>query len=151
MKKLLLLDADVVIDLHSLGLFGKMSKSYNLLVTRKVFEEAKFYRKRNQKIPIKIKEKVVIIDDIQVESLKEVRKEAQEARLAIDAGESTAIAYILRSESDMALCLCDKAAIKLMAYMNLEQNGISVEKTLKMLVIIQNYTQDILNQPIKPV
>jgi hypothetical protein len=51
MKKLLLLDADVVIDLHSLGFFEKMSRSYNLLVTRKVFEEAKFYRKRNQKIP----------------------------------------------------------------------------------------------------
>jgi len=70
MKKLLLLDADVVIDIHSLGLFEKMSKPYDLFVTRKIFEEAKFYKKRNQKIPIKIKEKVVIIDDIQVEFLK---------------------------------------------------------------------------------
>jgi predicted nucleic acid-binding protein len=131
MKKLLLLDADVVIDLHSLGLFEKMSKSYDLFVTREVFEEAKYYKKRHQKIPINIKEKVVIIDDIQVEFLKEVRKEAREARLAIDTGESTAIAYILQSESDIALCLCDKAAIKLMAYMNLEQNGISMEKALK--------------------
>ena len=42
MKKLLLLDADVVIDLHSLGLFGKMIKSYDLFVTRQVFEEANF-------------------------------------------------------------------------------------------------------------
>ena len=56
MKKLLLLDADVVIDLHSLGLFGKMIKSYDLFVICQVFEEAKYYRKRNQKIPIKIKE-----------------------------------------------------------------------------------------------
>jgi predicted nucleic acid-binding protein len=131
MKKLLLLDADVVIDLHSLGLFEKMSKSYNLFVTREVLEEAKFYRKRNQKIPIKIREKVTLIDDIKVECLAEVRKEAREARLAIDSGESTSIAYILQSERDMNLCLCDKAAIKLMAYMNLEQNAISVEKILK--------------------
>jgi hypothetical protein len=29
MKKLLLLDSEVVIDLHSLGLFDKMSKSYS--------------------------------------------------------------------------------------------------------------------------
>ena len=50
MKKLLLLDADVVIDLHSLGLFEKMSKSYDMFVTRKVFEEAKYYKKRHQKI-----------------------------------------------------------------------------------------------------
>jgi hypothetical protein len=131
MKKLLLLDADVVIDLHSLGLFEKMSKSYNLFVTREVCEEAKFYRKRNQKIPIKIGEGVTVIDDIQVEFLEAVRKEAREARVAIDPGESTSIAYILQSERDMTLCLCDKAAIKLMAYMNLEQNAISVEKILR--------------------
>jgi predicted nucleic acid-binding protein len=131
MKKLLLLDADVVIDLHSLGLFEKISKSYSLFVTREVFEEAKFYKKRNQKIPIKIREKVTLIDDIKVECLAVVRKEAREARLAIDSGESTSIAYILQRESDIALCLCDKAAIKLMAYMNLEQNSISVEKALK--------------------
>ena len=45
MKKLLLLDADVVIDLHSLGLFEKMTKSYDLFVTREVYEKAKFYKK----------------------------------------------------------------------------------------------------------
>ena len=60
-----------------------------------------------------------------------MRKEAREARLAIDSGESTSIAYILQSERDINLCLCDKAAIKLMVYMNLEQNAISVEKILK--------------------
>jgi len=131
MKKLLLLDADVVIDLHSLGLFEKMSKSYNLFVTQEVFEEAKYYKKRNQKIPIKIRGRVAVIDDIKVECLAKVRKEAREARLAIDLGESTSIAYILQGECDVAFCLCDKAAIKLMAYMNLEQNAVSVEKTLK--------------------
>jgi len=151
MKKLLLLDADVVIDLHSLGLFEKMSRSYNLFVTREVFEEAKFYRKRNYKIPIKIREKVTLIDDIKVDCLAEVRKEAREARLAIDSCESTAIAYILKRERDMTLCLCDKAAIKLMAYMNLEQNAISWKRPSKMPGIIQNSTPGILNQPIKPV
>jgi hypothetical protein len=54
MKKLLLLDADVIIDLHSLGLFEKMSKSYSLYVTQEVLAEAKFYKRRNQKKPIKL-------------------------------------------------------------------------------------------------
>jgi len=84
-----------------------------------------------KKLPIKIRGKVTLIDDIKVECLAEVRKEAREAQLAIDSGESTSIAYILQSERDRNLCLCDKAAIKLMAYMNLEQNAISVEKILK--------------------
>ena len=46
MKKLLLLDTYVVIDLHSLGFFEKMSRSYNLFLTREVFEEAKHYAQK---------------------------------------------------------------------------------------------------------
>ncbi len=49
MKKLLLLDADVVIDLHTLELFEKISRSYNVYVTRKVFEEANRYPKDGRK------------------------------------------------------------------------------------------------------
>ncbi len=42
MRKLLLLDADVVIDLHALSLFGKIRKTYDISLTRDVFEEAKY-------------------------------------------------------------------------------------------------------------
>jgi hypothetical protein len=131
MKNLLLLDADVIIDLHSLGLFEKMSKSYSLYVTQEVLTEAKFYKRRNQKIPIKMGKRATVIDDVKVEHLGEVRKEAREARLAIDLGESTSIAYLLQEDKNISLCLCDKAAIKLMAYINLESNAISLEKALK--------------------
>jgi hypothetical protein len=131
MKSLLLLDADVIIDLHSLGLFEKMSKSYSLFVTQEVLAKAKFYKRRNQKIPIKMGKKVTAIKDVKVEHLVAVQKEAREARLAIDSGESTSIAYILQGEKDIKLCSCDKAAIKLLAYMNLENHGNSLEKALK--------------------
>jgi len=39
MRKLLLLDADVIIDLHALDLFNKLSKSYDILVTPEVLRE----------------------------------------------------------------------------------------------------------------
>ena len=42
MRKLLLLDADVIIDLHALGLFGKINKAYDICLTRNVFEEARY-------------------------------------------------------------------------------------------------------------
>ncbi len=131
MKKLLLLDADVVIDLHSLGLFDKISKSYSIFVTREVSREAKYYKKRNKKIPIQIGKKVTVIEDVRVEYLSKVQSEAKEARLAIDAGESTSIAFILQGEKDIYLCLCDKAAIRLMSFMELEKRAISLEKALK--------------------
>ncbi len=60
MRKLLLLDADVIIDLHTLGLFGKISKAYNICLTRDLFEEARYYKKDGTKIDIDIKDVVII-------------------------------------------------------------------------------------------
>jgi len=60
MRKLLLLDADVIIDLHTLGLFGKISKAYNICLTRDVFEEARYYKKDGAKIDINLKDVVII-------------------------------------------------------------------------------------------
>ncbi|MBL7178448.1 MAG: hypothetical protein ABIE47_01740 [Pseudomonadota bacterium] len=54
MRKLLLLDADVVIDLHTLGLFRKISKAYDVYVTQEVYEEATYFKKGGSKNPINI-------------------------------------------------------------------------------------------------
>jgi len=80
MRKLLLLDADVIIDLHTLGLFGKIRKAYDICLTRAVFEEAIYYKKGGKKIDINIKN-ASIIDDVDLESLRKVQREAKEARL----------------------------------------------------------------------
>jgi hypothetical protein len=130
MRKLLLLDADVIIDLHALDLFEKLSKSYNICLTRIVFEEARYYKKGRVKIAIDIKD-VTIIEDVDLESLRKVKREAKEARLGIDPGESTSIAYLMQAEEEITFCTCDQAAIKLIAYMELEQKSISLEKTLR--------------------
>jgi hypothetical protein len=41
MKKLLLLDADVIIDLHTLGLFERILNGYEVQVTKTVLGEAR--------------------------------------------------------------------------------------------------------------
>jgi len=130
MRRSLLLDADVVIDLHTLGLFGKISNAYDICLTRDVFVEAKYYKKDGIKIEIDIKH-VVIIENINIESLREVRREAKEARLGIDPGESTSIAYLIQTHEKITFCSCDRAAIKLISYMELEQKAISLEKALR--------------------
>lgn len=130
MRKLLLLDADAVIDLHTLGLFGKISKAYDLFLTRTVFEEAKYYKKDGAKIEIDIKN-ATIIENIDIESLKKVQREAKEARLGIDPGESMSIAYLIQTEKEITFCTCDRAAIKLISYMELEQRSISLENALR--------------------
>ena len=130
MRKLLLLDADVVIDLHSLDLFEKIRKAYDICLTRNVFEEARYYKKSGAKIGIDIKA-VTIIDDVDLESLRKVKREAKEAKLGIDPGESTSIAYLCQTKEEITFCSCDKAAIKLVSFMELEQKSISLEKTLR--------------------
>jgi len=44
MKKLLLLDADVVIDLHTLGLFDRIVTGYQILVTKTLLSEASYFK-----------------------------------------------------------------------------------------------------------
>ena len=129
MRKLLLFDADVVIDLHTLGLFRKISKAYDVCLTRTVFEEARYYKKDRAKIKIDIKD-AAIIEDIDLEILKKVQREAREARLGLDPGETTSIAYLIQTE-ELTFCTCDQAAIKLISYMELEQRAISLEKALR--------------------
>ena len=131
MKRLLLLDADVVIDLYSLGLFEKICRAYDVYVTQEVYEEATYFKKGGSKNPINIADKVVVIKNVDLEGLEKVEKEAKEARLVIDPGESTSIAYINQTEERMTFCSCDKAALKLISYMELEQKAISLEKSLR--------------------
>ena len=131
MKRLLLLDADAVIDLNSLGLFEKICRAYDVYVTQEVYEEATYFKKGGSKNPINIADKVIVISSVDLEGLEKVEKEAKEARLVIDPGESTSIAYINQTEERMSFCSCDKAAIKLISYMELEQKSISLEKALR--------------------
>lgn len=130
MRKLLLLDADVVIDLHTLALFGKINKAYDVCLTRTVFEEARYYKKDGAKVKIDIKD-AAIIEDVDIENLKKVQREARESRLGIDPGESISIAYLIQTEKEISFCTCDRAAIKLISYMELEQKSISLEKALR--------------------
>jgi hypothetical protein len=108
MKKLLLLDADVIIDLHSLGLFEKIGKAYEVQVTKTVLNEAAFFKKEGKRFKINIRSSVRIIEEVDLESLKMVQQEAKEARLGIDPGELESIAYLI-SADNMTFCSCDKA------------------------------------------
>ena len=130
MRKLLLLDADVTIDLHTLDLFGIIRKAYDICLTRTVFEEARYYKKDGVKIDIDLKD-VTIINNVDLESLRKVQREAKEARLGIDPGESTSIAYLIQTEEEIIFCSFDQAAVKLVSYMELEPKAISLEKALR--------------------
>ena len=130
MKKLLLLDADVIMDLHTLDLFDRIIKTYDVHVTRTVLGEARYFKKEGRREKISIADKVTVVD-VEPESLNRVRIEAREAQLGIDPGELESIAYLNTTEEDLLFSTCDKAAITLFSYMELETKSISVEKAVR--------------------
>ena len=147
MKKLLLLDADVIMDLHTLGLFEKITKTYEVSVARTVVDEAQYFKSGGKRHKIDIGASVTIIDNVDIKSLMHVRNEAKEAWLGIDPGELESIAYLSAAEEKVTFCTCDKAAIKLISYMELEAKSISVEKAVKGQGITKRiYTRDILKK-----
>lgn len=131
MKKLLLLDADVIIDLHTLGLFDRIIKGYEIHVTKTVLSEASYFKRDGARTKIAISDRVTIIEKVAVEHLQTVRNEAKEARLGIDPGELEAIACLIQEDAGLIFCTCDQAAIKLLAFMNLEERAVSIEKTIR--------------------
>jgi len=131
MKKLLLLDADVIIDLHTLSLFDRIIKGYEIHVTKTVLSEASYFKRDGARTKIAIRDRVTIIENIAVEHLQTVRDEAKEARLGIDPGELEAIACLIQNDEELIFCTCDQAAIKLLAFMNLEARAVSIEKTIR--------------------
>ena len=72
MKKLLLLDADVVIDLHTLGLFDRIIKGYQIHVTKTVLSEASYFKSGGARNKIAISDRVTIIENVAVEHLQTV-------------------------------------------------------------------------------
>ncbi len=131
MRKLVLLDADVIIDLHSLQLFDAVTKSYDVYVARTVLREARYYPYKNQVYPIDIKDKVTVVDVLDEQSLLKVMLEAREAFLGIDPGEAESIAYLCTSEKNILFCTCDHSAIQLISCLDLEHKSISLEKALQ--------------------
>ncbi len=130
MRQLLLLDADVIIDLHTLDLFTELAKSYELIATREVISEARYFKKDGQRFEIDISGKVNPTEDIEIDKLEMVTKEGKLARLAIDPGEASSIAYILQTD-DILFCTCDKAAIALCAFMDIQNRAISLESAFR--------------------
>ena len=138
MTKLLLLDADVLIDLHSLDLFEKVCRNYEVCITKSVFDEAKYFKKDGARYAIQLPPEVEIIDDINIESLIVVEKQAKSVTLQIDPGEAVSIAYLIEADKEIKFCTCDKAAITLISYMDLDSKCISLESALKNVGIRKN-------------
>lgn len=139
----LILDNDVIVELHELNFWNAVVKQNKLHVSRIVSEEAKYYyingiKKSKNKKPILLdklieKKQIRVLSGCILEQrniLRCLKKFDISEKPELDAGELESLAIINKSK-DLRFCTFDKAAIKALALMHKVDKGISFEGVLR--------------------
>ena len=139
MKKirLLLLDTCVVIELFRLNLWASVLEKCEILLARTGAEnEVKYYHgtERDRIIdlsPYTDSGRVAVVD-VQPSDLQAFRDQFSLTYLArLDDGEAESLAYLLTSKDLCSICSSDAIVYKVLACLNYEERGLSLESVLK--------------------
>jgi len=134
--KLWILDADVIIDLLSLGVFDSLVNHCELNISTTVIGEVQFYKTGGRKIAIDFRAEYietgkVIEKSASVRDLQEVKNLIPPLYMkGIGDGELESLA-ILHKNRELMFCSMDGLAIKSLPFLDLSDNGISVENLLQ--------------------
>ncbi len=133
---LILLDADVIIDLHSLGHWKRVTRVHQVYVPSIILHKEVYHYADSESIhhPIDLEHEVG-------NSIYEIACDPGELfdflerfdsvfQTEIHAGEKEALILLSKNEK-FRFCTCDKSAIKALALIDLSERGISFEKLLK--------------------
>ncbi|MFC2141344.1 hypothetical protein ACFLR7_00235 [Acidobacteriota bacterium] len=130
--RIVLLDADVIIDLHRLELWEHIVKRNEIIIPSSVLRREVYYFKDE----LGNKHRIDLLQDVG-KTIREVSVKADEIhdfkqkferfiKEELDLGETEAL-KILSDREDCLFCTCDKAAIKAIAIMGKREQGISFE------------------------
>lgn len=145
--KLWLLDADVSIDLLSMGIFDKLVKMHEVSVCSTVINEVKFYRYDGNKKAIDFRKKYVesgLVKEYSssVEELEDILSRLTSIQLeTIHSGELESLAVLAREE-EMTFCSCDAATIRALPFLDLSDRGISVEGLLRQAGLLKSALEE---------
>lgn len=145
--KLWLLDADVAIDLLSLGIFDKLVKLHDVSVCSTVINEVKFYRKGGNKVAIDFRKRYVESGEVKeysssIEELEEILSRLTPIQLeTLHSGELESLAVLAREEK-MTFCSCDAATIRALPFLDLSDRGISVEVLLRQTGLLKSALEE---------
>ncbi len=133
---LLLLDADVIIDLHKLGLWKQITKNHQINIPSIILHREVYHYEdeKGRRYPIDLEKEVgVTINELSC-SAKELLSFKEQLDCVFQEelhdGEKEAL-VLLQKQENLLLCTCDHAAIKTLALLDLSAQGISFENLLK--------------------
>lgn len=151
MLSLLLLDADVIINLHELGLWEAIIKKYKVYVASTVIhvEATYFEDKEKQRVKIDLREnlKENLIQEVSssAEEQKRIRDLLNKKKLSYitpDAGELEAMAIVNEKKiSGLQFCTIDVLAQKIMIHLGLEEDIVAFETVLQELGVLRKKQQ----------
>ncbi|MEW6068055.1 MAG: hypothetical protein AB1610_07185 [Nitrospirota bacterium] len=133
---LLLLDADVIIDLHRLGAWKHIVRSHQIHIPSIILHKEAYYYEDDSgtRHSINLKKEIgLTITELSC-SVEEMALFKEQFDLVFQEelhdGEKEAL-ILLQKQEGLLLCTCDHAAIKAMALLDLSDRGISFESLLK--------------------
>lgn len=133
---MLLLDSDVIIDLHKFEVWDQITKRHKIYIPSIILhKEVYYYRDKNgKKCPIDLKGQIgAAIHEISCEAsqLLEFSKQFDSVlQQEIHDGEKEAL-YLIQNNQNFVLCTCDRAAIITLALLDLSDRAISFEKLMR--------------------
>jgi hypothetical protein len=132
----LLLDACIIIDAHSLGVWANLVETGQIVVPSIVIrDEAQFYETEQGMIPTPIDLRA-LLDENRIAEASATAAEMRQVldhfdrntQEGLDPGEIEALAIIMQNEDDeMRFCTADRAAVEAIAMLGLSEQGISME------------------------
>ncbi len=139
MKKfsLLLLDANVIIELCRLGLWGRVLQKCEILLARTVFEESFFYTNDlgdEVYFSLDDDEKAGRLKVVEVPTADVLDFKSQFNELFggdIDPGEAESLAYVFSQQAEHRICSADKIVYRVLGCRGQGEQGISLEEILK--------------------
>jgi len=141
--KIILLDAQAIIDLHSWTLWKRLTHNCEVGVSSIIRQESRFYKNaQGHKLPIDLQPDIeaskVLQIEVASEKMKALVKKLNPAFLpALDEGELEAIAFLfgLEPKDPYYFCTADGLAIKCLGALGLRNRSLSLEELFKQLRI----------------
>ncbi len=141
--KRVILDANVVIQLHALGIWKQFlssaqKKGWELLVGDTVCEEAVYFLHEDKE------EQIDLSADFQNGFLKSFRISSSEAKKFLASfdplyapelhlGETECLVFLVQHQKDSLLCSADGAVFRTLGLLHLEEYGVSLEELLQQI------------------
>lgn len=139
MKKfrLLLLDANVVIELFRHGIWARVIETCEVYLSRTVVNEAHFYQdeageRQDFNLDPDIREGKVTIVDVMPSQLSTFLSQFDRTYLErLDTGEAESLAYLMNSSDPCLICSADSIVYRVLGNVDRAEQGVSLEEVLQ--------------------